>query len=118
MIRESTAANSRFVMICMTPGNGISLQWRSSTGGSAMKKDFTATALPFYFKLAKKDTTFSAYRSSDGNTWDLLDEITLEQTFDDQYLIGMEVLSHSSHLLNISKFDKVEVLPIKEYSVK
>ncbi len=114
MFRESTAANSRFVMICMTPGNGISLQWRNSTGGSAMKKDFTATALPVYFKLEKKGSSFFAYQSSDGNQWDLLDEITLEQTFNNQYLIGMVVLSHSSHLLNISKFDKVKTGPLKE----
>ena len=114
MFRESTAANSSFVMICMTPGNGISLQWRNSTGGSAMKKDFTATTLPVYFKLEKKGSSFFAYQSSDGNQWDLLDEITLEQTFNNQYLIGMVVLSHSSHLLNISKFDKVKTGPLKE----
>ena len=79
-----------------------------------MKKDFTATTLPVYFKLEKKDSAFFAFQSSDGIEWKLIDKITLDQMFNDQYLVGMVVLSHSSHLLNISKFDKVKTGPLKE----
>ncbi len=109
MFRESIAPNSKFVMICMTPGNGVTLQWRDSTGGSCNKKDFKSAGLPLYFKLLKNDSTFNAYKSVDGNQWEPVGNVTLSYGFAEKYLIGMEVLSHSSHMLNLSKFDQVNV---------
>ena len=109
MFRESIEPNSVFVMLCVTPGNGVSLQWRDNTGGISNKKDFIAVALPVYVKLIKKGITFSAYKSDDGNQWHPLGEVTLSHAFAEKYLIGMEVVPHSSHMLNLSKFDKVEV---------
>jgi len=109
MIRESAAPNSKFVMICKTPGNGMSLQWRDSTGGNCIKKDFTPTVLPVYFKLTKNSSTFTAYKSADGKQWEKLGDITFKKPFSGSYLIGMEVCSHTSHMLNLSEFDQVIV---------
>ena len=114
MFRHSTAATSAFVMICMTPGNGISFQWRDTNEGISYKKDFETEVLPVYLKLEKKQSTFTAYRSSDGNQWELLDSVTLNQSFGERFTVGLEVLSHSSHLLNLSKFDNVKVVPLKK----
>jgi len=114
MFRESTAPNSKFVMLCMTPGNGISLQWRAITGRTCNKKDFNTTNLPVYFKLTKEGQTFRAYMSADGNQWDFLDLVSFKQTFSENYLIGMEVVSHSSHMLNLSRIDHVDVENIEE----
>jgi hypothetical protein len=111
MFRESVAFNSIFVMLCVTPGNGVSLQWRDTTGGICNKKDFSSTALPVYFKLSKNGSTFRAYKSTDGKQWDLLGDITLNRSFAEQYFAGMEVLSHSTHMLNLSEFDHVKVEP-------
>ena len=109
MFRESADPNSRFILISITPGNGISLQWRETTGGSCDKKDFSSTPLPFYLKLSKHGPTFSAYKSIAGKQWELLGDITLKQQFADTCLVGMAVCSHSSQLLNLSKFDNVKV---------
>jgi hypothetical protein len=113
MFRESTDANSKFVLICITPGNGVSIQWRDSTGGSCDKKDFSTTSLPIYFKLTKKGSIFSAFKSADGNQWEPLGDIALSKGFDKKYLSGLLVLSHNSHMLNLSKFDHVTVGQIK-----
>lgn len=107
MFRESTAPNSKFVMICVTLVNGISLQWRETTGGTCSKKDFKAITLPSFLKLSQTGSTFSAYKSADGNQWELLGDVALTQAFPEKYLIGMEVCSHSSQVLNLSKFDQV-----------
>jgi hypothetical protein len=109
MFRESTAPDSKFVMISITPVNGISLQWREINGGTCNKKDFQAVTLPFFFKLSRTGSTFSAYKSADETEWELLGEVNLNQTFPEKYLIGMEVCSHSSQDLNLSKFDQVMV---------
>ena len=109
MFRESTASDSKFVMLSITPANGITIQWRNVTGGICNKKDFRATDLPVYFKLSKNGVTFSAFESTDGKQWNLLDKVTMDGSFVEPYLVGMEVLSHSSHMLNLSKFDRVKV---------
>ena len=114
MFRENIAPNSKFVMVCMTPGNGISLQWREITGGSCNKKDFSGIQLPAYFKLSREGATFRAFKSADGNQWDLLGKIKLKQPFSDNYLIGLEVVSHTSHMMNLSRFDHVVVQQIVE----
>ena len=112
MFRESVAANSPFVMLCITPDNGISMQWRETIGGTSNKKDFSGATLPVYFKLIKNSSTFGAYKSSDGNQWELLGDVTLSHVFAERYLVGLEVLSHSSNMLNLSKFDRVKVEPV------
>jgi len=113
MFRESTAANSKFIMICVTPVNGISLQWRNSNGGDCNKKDFKVVNLPFFLKLSRTGSTFSAYKSADGVQWELLGDVTLNQPFAEKYLVGMEVCSHSSQILNLSNFDQVTVNPLE-----
>jgi alpha-galactosidase len=114
MYRESTAPHSVFVMLCATPGNGISLQWRETIGGICNKKDLGAVSLPVYFKLSKRGSTFLAYRSIDGKQWDSIGDITLNSVFPEKYLSGMEVAAHNINMLNISKFDQVKVEPIVE----
>ena len=115
MFRERISSKSAFVMLCITPGNGISLQWRDSTGAVCDKKDLGAGTVPIWLKLSKKGSTFSAYESKDGKQWEFMGDITLNQTFPVQYLVGLEVLSHSSHMLNKSKFSNVIVGPANEH---
>jgi alpha-galactosidase len=114
MFRESKAPNSAFVMLSITPGNGISLQWRETTGASCSKKDFSAESLPVYLKLSKNGSAFTVYRSINGKQWDLLGNITLNRPFVEPFLVGMEVASHSNNMLNLSKFDHVKVEPVDE----
>jgi hypothetical protein len=109
MFRESLAPNSKFVLLSVTPGNGISIQWRDSTGGICNKKDFLATGLPIFFKLSNNGKTFIAYKSTDGKQWDLLGDITLNKIFAGSCLVGMAVCSHSIYMLNLSEFDEVKI---------
>jgi alpha-galactosidase len=111
MFRESKAPNSAFVMLCVTPGNGISLQWRDTTGGICKKTDFSSAALPVYLKLSRSGSTFNASKSTDGKQWDVLGDITLNRSLAEQYLAGLEVVSHSTQMLNLSEFDQVKVEP-------
>ena len=114
MFRETIDPKSKFIMLCMTPGNGISMQWRESTGKGCNKKDFTAIDLPAYFKLSRQGLTFKAYKSIDGIQRDFLGEVAFSESFAEKYLIGLEVVSHSTHMMNISKFDQVKVEAIAD----
>lgn len=109
MIREDNSPGSSFVMISVTPVNGVTLQWRDGSGNSCGKKDFQALALPVYLKLKRDGGIFTAYKSIDGNNWDILGDVTLNQSFSEKYLVGLSVCAHSSHSLNLSKFDEVKL---------
>ena len=111
MFRESMTPGSAFVMLCVTPGNGISLQWRDNTGGICNKKDFSSAPLPVYLKLSRNGSTFKASKSADGKQWDVLGEVTLNRSFAEPYLAGLEVVSHSTQMLNLTEFDQVKVEP-------
>ena len=108
MFRKTTSPNSQFVMICVTPANGLSLQWRDSTGNLCNKKDYSMVTLPVYLKLTKNGPTYTACKSDDGYKWEILGDVTLSQPVPEKYRVGMSVCSHSSHALNLSKFDQVE----------
>ena len=79
---------------------------------NTVEKDFPAIDLPAYFKLSRQNLTFKAYKSADGKQWEFLDEVTFSQLFSKEYLIGLEVVSHCTHMMNISKFDQVKVEPV------
>ena len=97
MIRESQSHNSAFAMLCVTPGNGLSFQWREKTGAPCNKADLGAFTLPVYLKISKSGLTFNAYKSSDGKEWTSIHDFTFNQSFAQKYLIGLEVSAHSSH---------------------
>ncbi len=113
MIRESLSPNSAFAMLSVTPGNGLSFQWREKTGASCNKADLGSFTLPVYIKISKSGSTFNAYKSSDGKEWTSIHDFTFSQPFAQKYFIGMEVSAHSSHELNTSKFDNVKVEQIE-----
>ena len=109
MFRATTDANSPFVMVCITPGNGVSLQWRDTVGGTCDKKNIGPAKLPYYFKLTKQGATFTASISADGSEWSSVGDVTVRQNYSGEYRAGLEVASHNSHFMNLSKFDHVTV---------
>jgi alpha-galactosidase len=109
MIRQSESSKSAFIMLCTTPNNGLSLQWRDTTGGNCSKVDYKAVAMPFFIKLSKSGTSYKAYTSNNGIQWNLLVEKTLIGTVKGDHLVGLEVVSHTSQILNITEFDQVKV---------
>jgi len=92
----------------------ILLQWREITDGTCEKKDFSTILLPVYFKLSRQGATFRTCKSADGNQRILLGNVQLKQPFAENYLIGLEVVLHISHMLDLSKFDHVHVQHIAE----
>jgi alpha-galactosidase len=114
MFRESNASNSAFIMLCTTPGNGISLQWRDTTGTACSSKLFGESKLPVYLKLIKEGSKFTAYKSVDGKVWETLGDHSLSNPFKGRFLTGMGVSPHSSHGLNSTKFEDVKIKPLDE----
>ena len=70
---KATAASSSYVGLYVTPGNGVSIQYRNGTGTSAIDlARQTGVVAPYWVKLVRSGNTFSGYSSPDGSTWTLV----------------------------------------------
>jgi hypothetical protein len=68
MIRETLAANSKAACVVIQSGGGMGFVRRTSTGGSSTVTTASVN-IPYYLKLIRNGSTFTAWRSSTGTSW-------------------------------------------------
>jgi enterochelin esterase-like enzyme/regulation of enolase protein 1 (concanavalin A-like superfamily) len=105
MIRESLNANAANAFIAVTPGNGVTFQSRSSTGGNSGNTNTTGLIAPYCLKLVRSGDTFTASHSPDGVTWTPFESSTIPMN--SSAYIGLAVTSHNNSSLCKAVFDYV-----------
>ncbi|HUZ08088.1 MAG TPA: hypothetical protein VMV89_11445, partial [Candidatus Paceibacterota bacterium] len=105
MIRESTNAGVANVFIAVTPGNGVTWQYRTSTGGNSENNNTTGLNAPYWVKLVRSGNTFTGYCSHDGVTWTQLGSTSF--TMASTAYIGLALTSHNNSSLCAATFDNV-----------
>ncbi|NLW84656.1 MAG: carbohydrate-binding protein, partial [Phycisphaerae bacterium] len=106
MMRESLNANSRNAFIAVTPGNGVTWQWRSSAGGNTSNSNTTGLGAPYWIRLVRNGNTFTGYRSADGVNWaqqGASQTISVPTTV----YMGLAVTSHNNTRLCQAVFDNI-----------
>src|SRR3954466_273579 len=106
MARETLDANSRNVMVFVSPAGHVGLQGRLATGGTT---DYTPgvqpVGFPYWLKLVRSGNTFSGYQSADGNNWTLIGTATV--TLPSTLYVGLAVTAHHDGMLCTATFDNV-----------
>ena len=105
MIRETLNSGAVNAYIAVSPGNGVTWQTRSSTGGSTGNSATAGLAAPYWVKLVRNGNTFTGYRSPDGVTWTQQGSASL--TMASAAYIGLAVTSHNSSDLCTATLDNV-----------
>ncbi len=105
MIRESGNADSRFVLLALTPGNGISLQARSATHSTPGIVTGTVGVAGVWLKLSRSGNVFTGSYSTDGTTWKVLGSVTV--TMVDNVTAGLAVTAHDNTKLCTATFANV-----------
>jgi len=105
IIKQSTAAGSPYVLLAVTPGNGVHLQYGFNTDIYGGEFAFPNA----WLELQRSGNTFTAYTSPDGSTWTEVASVTVTMTA--AATIGLFVCSHNNNQLNASTFDNVSVTP-------
>ena len=107
-----SAAGAICVDLVATPSNGVSLQWRSATGGASSSIQAAGVAAPtashpVWLKLVKNGSNYAGYYSSNGPAWTEVGStvVTLSNV---EYLAGLAVASHNNGTLTTATFDNVE----------
>jgi hypothetical protein len=125
MIRESTAADARFVMVAQLPNNGVSIQWRTATGGSAAYDGGPVgrTASVKYVRLKRVGNTFTGYyKANAGDPWIQINTGlpggTVDVTMATATKIGLAVTAHTgttatdANRINTSTFTSIVATPV------
>jgi regulation of enolase protein 1 (concanavalin A-like superfamily) len=106
MIRETTAADATYAGIYVTPGKGVSFQYRTATNGSATNgPETTGPVAPYWVQLVRSGSIFTAYTSPDGSTWTELGSATITMATDATQ--GLAVCSHNNTVVSTATIDNV-----------
>jgi len=106
MIRETLDAGSKHVLCAMTPDNGASFAYRSTTGGVSDQANVTGIAAPYWVRITRTGNAFKAERSADGKTWT---QVGADQniTMAANAYIGLAVTSHNANAYSTAEFSNV-----------
>ena len=110
MIRESTAASVNNAGIFLTPGNGVSFQWRSVTGGGSSNTTVAISGSACWVKMTRISNSFSGYYSTDGTAWT---QVGTTQTIamSPNATVGLAATAHDNSKLSTCKYSHVKATP-------
>jgi len=115
MIRESLAADSKQVFMLVSPGKGVTMQYRYETGGltiSAAKSNWESGpipgAAPGWVRLTRRNYVFFGEWSTDGVNWTPVGD-TGQIFMPSKIYIGLAVTSHNATVNATGVFDDVIV---------
>ena len=108
MLRESTAAGSRHVMVGVLNGGAGSLVKRTATAGNASVASFTTAG--YWLRLVRKGDVVTAYTSANGSAWTAVSGgATTLTTLPANVLVGLAVSSGTTTTADAS-FDNVQII--------
>lgn len=112
MIRESLTSSSRYAYTLVSASNGVDLQYRTSTGGSAGSRGFDrVTRAPYWVRLRRIGNVFTSYVSADGRAWRQQGS-TVTITMNATVYVGLAVTSHRDGALATAVFSNVSFGPV------
>lgn len=105
MMRETLTAGSKHASMFVSTGNGLAFQRRTSTGGTSANTAGVATTAPYWVRVTRSGSTFSAYESADGSTWKLVGSATMNMV--STIYVGVAVTAHSNGSIGTGAFTNV-----------
>jgi hypothetical protein len=112
MIRSSLAPDSNYAFMCITPGNGISFQYRINVDSDSDSTTQAGITAPYWVKLERSlSGSFTAYHSANGSAWQPV-ENSLPQNIkmNTNAYIGLALTSHDADLTCQAKFSNVQIV--------
>jgi hypothetical protein len=103
MIRADTSPGSPHVMVIVSPGKGVAMQYRRTRGGTSESAQFTG-APPRWVRLTREGHWFIGWVSSNGSTWSEIARVQIA-AIDFNSIAGLAVTSHNNATLATAVFD-------------
>jgi hypothetical protein len=115
MIRDTLDPTSSHAAVYVTPGSGVSFQYRDVGGGATGNTTVGGITAPVYLKLKRDyaNTMYAYYSTDGGSTWNDANAAGEDNwetlTVTDPVYIGLAVCSHNADALCQAVFDNVSV---------
>jgi regulation of enolase protein 1 (concanavalin A-like superfamily) len=107
MIRETLDPSSANSLMLVSFSKGLSFQRRQTSGGVTVATPGALVGAPYWVKLQRSGSTFTAYSSPDGTTWTLVGSDTIPMAA--TVYVGLAVSSHTTAAAAQATFDGVSV---------
>jgi N-acetylneuraminic acid mutarotase len=109
MMRETINSDSRYVLLALTPGNGITLQARTATHVTPTISITAPGKTGVWLEMIRNGSTFSGYSSTDGKTWTLVGSVTIPMI--NNILTGLAVTAHNNTAVCKATFSNIAITP-------
>ncbi len=106
MIRESLETGAKNAYFAVTPGSGVSFQWRSAASGASANSQTTGVVAPYWVRITRTGNNFKAERSADGKTWTQQGTDAAILMTNNAY-IGIAVTSHDPAQTTLAELSNV-----------
>ena len=108
MLRDSLAPGSKHVFVMVTPGKGVSLQYRAQTSGQSAVAASAPGVAPRWLKLQRSGYTFTASYSIDGVAFVPFGTVTVDLSI--PCLVGLAHTTHNNSVAGAARFDNVQLI--------
>jgi hypothetical protein len=109
MIRETLDPDSAHAFACVTPTNGVAMQYRPSTGGTSANYNQTGVAAPYWVKLERGISgSFTVSHSANGTSWQPVTGATSQViSMGANVYIGLALTAHDAALTCQAVFSNI-----------
>ncbi len=112
MVRASSAGDSSYYAVFVTPDHGLVVQFRTAAGQRSANAGGASATAPLFVRILRVGSTFTAYTSGDGATWTKVSGST--KTVPGLFgpiEAGLAVTSHKPTVTSTAVFTAAQVSP-------
>ena len=118
IFRESLDAGSRHAFMALTSGNGVAFQNRPVTDGSSNNTNTGTMTAPYWVKLTKSGSVYSAFASPDSVQWSQIGNATdLGFGANTPVYVGLALTSHDNTILSTATLDHLSSSGLTEFQL-
>lgn len=112
MIRETLNANSRHMLVCVSPDRGFQVVARVRTGGNSTLSQGGALnpGADNWIRIVRSGSSLRAYKSANGTSWTQIGK-TIRMSMASQIRLGLAVTAGNNQQRCAATFDQVSVVP-------
>jgi N-acetylneuraminic acid mutarotase/regulation of enolase protein 1 (concanavalin A-like superfamily) len=107
MMRETRNDDSRYVLLALTPGNGVTLQARTATHVTPTISLTVPGKAGVWLEMVRNGSSFSGYVSIDGIHWTLVGAVAIPMVNNIQ--VGLAVTAHNNTRTCTAAFSDVTI---------
>jgi hypothetical protein len=108
MFRESFDPGGKHVFLMVTPGKGLSLQYRAQISGQSAVAASAPGVAPRWLKLQRSGNTFTASYSIDGVSFVQFGTVTVDLSI--PCAVGLAHTTHNNAVAGAARFDNVRLI--------